>query len=208
MEGYINLHRKIQYSWLWSKPEYFQWFTAMLFKANYKNIKTVFEGNIIEIERGSFISSLRKLSAELPQCSEQKLRTFLRILEKDKVIKITKPSKKATQITILNYDSYQHKQHKDNTIKTHEQHSSNTIATQSNDKIKHKANKVKLQKSTQKKSLQTDNKSASSEDYSFENNTSATQQLFETDTIATQPNIEVKKTFPENQRQENKRNKE
>lgn len=208
MEGYINLHRKIQYSWLWSKPEYFQWFIAMIFKANYKNIKTVFEGKLTEIERGSFITSQRKLSAELPQCSEQKLRTFLKILEKDKVIKITKPSKKATQITILNYDSYQYDQHNENEIKTSQQHNDNTKATQPSDKNQHNDNTVKLQKSTQKESLKTSDKMASSEDCSFETNTSATHEFSETDTPVTQSKIGTEKKISENQRQVKNRKKE
>jgi predicted transcriptional regulator len=208
MEGFINLHRKIQYSWLWSKPEYFQWFTAMLFKANYKNIKAVFEGNLKEIERGSFITSIRKLSAELPQCSEQKLRTFLRILEKDKIIKITNPSKKATQITIINYDSYQYDQQGDNTKKTHEQHADNTQATQPDDKNQHNENTVKQQKSTQKKSFETSDKQVSSEDCSFKIDTSVTHEFSESDTRATQTKIDAENYFSENQRQVNKRKKE
>ncbi len=150
MEGYIYLYRKIQDSWIWSRPDYFQWFTAMIFKANYKAKKVWFGNRIEDVNRGSFITSIRKFSAELPQCSEQKLRTFLQLLEQDNIIKISVTKKKATRITILNYGVYQDRQHSFNTELTQTQHSSNTESTQTNLKNQHKDNTDTEEKSTQK----------------------------------------------------------
>jgi len=127
--GFILLHRKIRDNWIYKKPIYFQWFIEFLFKANFKdNNKFLFEGKFLTIKRGQFITSYRQLSKDLPQCSEQKIRTFLNLLIKDNIVLITN-LQKATRITILNYESYQGEQHSSNTVATQQQHSSNTVAT-------------------------------------------------------------------------------
>lgn len=128
-EGFILLHRKIKENWLWQRSDYFHWFTHLLLKANFKdNDSFLFEGEFISIKRGQFITSYRNLAKELPVCSEQKIRTFLKLLIKDKIVLIDS-LRKATRITICNYDSYQSAQHNSNTVATQQQHSSNTVAT-------------------------------------------------------------------------------
>jgi len=127
--GFILLHRKIKGNWIFSRSDYFHWFCAILLKANFKdNENFLFEGEFMTIKRGQFITSYRNLSNELCGCSIQKLRTFFKLLEKDKIILIEN-IKKATRITICNYDNYQGSQHDSNTIATQSQHSSNTVAT-------------------------------------------------------------------------------
>ena len=123
--GFILMHRKIRQSWLYKRPDYYLWFTDFLFRANFKdNNNYLFDGKFISIKRGDFITSYRNLAKELPKCSEQKARTFINLLIKDKIVRI-KSLKKATQVTILNYDSYQGEQHNSNTTATQQQHNSN-----------------------------------------------------------------------------------
>lgn len=129
MDGFILLHRKLLESWIWQRSEYLQWFIFLIFKANFKdNDKFLFEGKFMKIKRGQFITSYRNLAKELPKCSEQKIRTFLKLAKSSGAIEV-KSLKKATQITICNYDSYQSPQHSSNTVATQQQHNSNTVAT-------------------------------------------------------------------------------
>ena len=208
MKGYIYLYRKIQDSWIWSRPDYFQWFIAIIFRANYKEQKVWFGNKIEDLNRGSFITSIRKFSAELPQCSEQKLRTFLQLLEQENIIKVSVTAKKATRITILNYDTYQSYQHSGNTEKTQAQHSSNTEPIQSNLKNQHKANTETEEKSTQEKTKVNDTNTAVCIDIQEKENTVATQEKQKNNTTATQSKSELKTIYPENQLQYNKRSKE
>jgi len=208
MEGYIYLYRKIQDSWIWSRPDYFQWFMAMIFKANYKAKKVWFGNKIEEVKRGSFITSIRKFSAELPQCSEQKLRTFLQLLVQENIIKISITAKKATHITILKYDTYQYSQHRHNTEKTQAQHSSNTEAIRSNLKNQHNTLTETAKKSTQKTIQVNSTNTTTCKDVKQIENTEAIQEQQKNNTAITQPKSELKIIKYENQQQHNKGIKE
>ncbi len=143
-QGFILLHRKIRDNWIYKRPDYYHWFTEFIFMANFKdNNNYLFEGEFIKIKRGDFVTSYRQLAKKLPNCSEQKIRTFIKLLIKDKIVLI-KSLKKATQITILNYDSYQGEQHNSNTVATQQQHSSNTVATTIERKKKKDNNENKI----------------------------------------------------------------
>lgn len=128
-DGFILLHRKIRLNWIYKRSDYYHWFTEFIFMANFKdNNNYLFEGEFIKVKRGQFVTSYRQLAKKLPSCSEQKIRTFIKLLIKDKIVLI-ESLKKATQITICNYDSYQGEQHNSNTVATQQQHNSNTVAT-------------------------------------------------------------------------------
>lgn len=146
MDGFILLHRKLLESWIWQRQEYLQWFIFILFRANFKdNNKFLFEGKFITVKRGQFVTSYRNLAKDLPKCSEQKIRTFLKLAVKSGTIEV-KSLQKATQITVCNYDSYQTSKHDSNTVATQQQHNSNTVATT----IERKINKEKKEKNKSK----------------------------------------------------------
>ena len=62
--GWISLHRQIKDHWLWeNKPFAFgQAWTHLILSANHEDKEIVFEGKKIIVKRGSFITSILKLS--------------------------------------------------------------------------------------------------------------------------------------------------
>ena len=105
MTGYILLHREIKNHWVWSDPEKFKFWCTLLFLANYQDNKVVFGNQIIEIKRGSFITSIQNLS-KITLKSNDTIRRWINLMQKDGMIEL-KATNKYTYITICNYDSYQ-----------------------------------------------------------------------------------------------------
>jgi hypothetical protein len=102
MKGnFISLNRKILY-WRWyNRPNTFRLFVHILLKANYKDK----EWENMMIKRGTFVTSIAKLSTELG-LSPKKIRTSIRHLTETKEVTI-KANRKHTLITVNKYDSYQ-----------------------------------------------------------------------------------------------------
>ena len=106
--GWLKLHRQIEQNWIWKDPRRAVAWIHFLFRANYEDT-TVLIGNEEKlVPRGSFITSIRKLSDEVP-LSYQETRTFLNLLESNAMINAT-ATQKLTQITICKYEDYQDKQ--------------------------------------------------------------------------------------------------
>lgn len=108
MEGWISIYRKFQEHWIWKSSEPFDkrsaWLSLLL-KANHKDTKVMIDSKLIEIKKGSFITSELKLSNEW-KWGRKKVRTFLKRLEDDKML--TKNSTtKYTTISIENWELYQ-----------------------------------------------------------------------------------------------------
>lgn len=103
-EKWVKLHSKFL-NWEWYQDKNTKiLFIHFLLKANWKDGK--FEG--IEIPRGSFVTSRKKLAEEL-EISEQSVRTSIYKLKSTNEI-ITKATNKFTIITVVNYEEYQKKQ--------------------------------------------------------------------------------------------------
>lgn len=120
MEGWIKLHRTVEDHWVWKNHKYALAWVHCLFRANYKTTKVLIDGELQEVLRGEFITSLHKFAEEV-QMSPQQVRTFWALLEKDSMI-LKKSTKTSTKITVCNYDSYQDHQQD-------EQHPGNKPAT-------------------------------------------------------------------------------
>lgn len=95
--------------------------------ANHSDNKMLFDGSLILIKRGQFITSIRKLSTKW-KWSSTKVTAFLDTLENDQMIKRESDTKK-TLISVINYGLYQ-----DNTSekKTPKRQSEDTEVTQKN----------------------------------------------------------------------------
>ena len=110
-KGWIKTYRQIQDCWIWkiNKPfdERSAWLDLLL-SANHKDTKLLFNGNLVGIERGQFITSIRNL-ADKWQWSKDKVLKFLRLLESDSMIQRDSDNHR-TLITIVNYCIYQDKQ--------------------------------------------------------------------------------------------------
>jgi hypothetical protein len=139
-KGWISLHRKIQGHWVWQDDKTFKIWVSFLMKANHQDNKFFFDGNIFEVERGSFVTSLKKLAKEFG-CSIGKIRRVLILFENDSMIELKTDTKK-TQITICNYDDYQDSQHTKSTQKAHQKHTKSTqTETNNNDNNENNDNK-------------------------------------------------------------------
>jgi DnaD/phage-associated family protein len=107
--GFIKLHRKIQDHWIYQEKRKFSRYEAwldMLMMANHKDNKFLLGNELVEVEKGSFITSELKLM-ERWDWGKGKLRTFLEMLENDGMI-VKKSDRKKTTITICNYCVYHH----------------------------------------------------------------------------------------------------
>jgi len=105
MEGWISLHRRILDHWIFQNDKYLKAWIWFLLRANHAQSKILVGADLITIERGEFITSLYKI-CEATGLTNQNARTFIRLLENDKMIN-KQTTTKLTKITILNYDSYQ-----------------------------------------------------------------------------------------------------
>ena len=121
--GWIKLHRQFR-NWEWyNKSEMVHLFIHCLIKANFENKS--WQGENIEI--GSFVTSLQKLSIET-NISIQSIRTCLKKLEKTNEI-IVKSTNKLTKITICKYESYQSENETTNKQLTNNQQTTNKQLT-------------------------------------------------------------------------------
>jgi len=106
-DGWIKLHRKIQNNGLWDKKPFStgQAWIDLLLSANHKDKKFIFDMKLIEVKRGSFITSIKKL-CERWGWSNTKVINFLNLLENDSMI-LRKSDAKKTVLSIVNYSNYQ-----------------------------------------------------------------------------------------------------
>lgn len=108
LQGWISLHRKIQCHPFFLEKRQFSKFEAwvdLLLSANHKDNKFLLGNELIEVTRGSFITSELKLMDRWGW-SKTKVRSFLQLLEFEQMI-VKKSDKKKTTITICNYCDYQ-----------------------------------------------------------------------------------------------------
>lgn len=103
--GWIKLHRKITSHWIWSKPEYFQWWIDILMEVNYESNKVLIKGIVFNCNRGECLYSYDTWASRW-KTNKSKAMRFLKMLEKDSMILI-KNETVTTRITVCKYDSYQ-----------------------------------------------------------------------------------------------------
>lgn len=91
--------------WLSKKPEYSSWWMDLVYLANYEDSRFFINGVMVECKRGELAWSVLSLS-ERWKVDRQRVRTFLKSLEKDFMITL-KSNQQTTVITICNYCKYQ-----------------------------------------------------------------------------------------------------
>ncbi|EMF0394548.1 hypothetical protein ACPTHC_03450 [Enterococcus faecium] len=139
-KGWIALHRNIRDHWVYQEKRVFSKYEAwldLLMDANHQNNKFLFDGQLIEVKRGEFITSVRQL-CERWGWSNTKVNRFLKMLENDQML-IRKSDSQKTVITIVNYDFYQRYESKETTAKrqqsdteTSQKHTNNNDKTMNN----------------------------------------------------------------------------
>lgn len=131
MQGWICLHREITDHWLWQDKPFSkgQAWIDILLRANHKSNKTLCGNDLIELEKGEFITSKKKLY-EAWQWSNKKLDKFLECLQKDNMITIKKHSNKIV-VKVLNYAKFQQFEKIESTQKAQSIHTKSTSNSQS-----------------------------------------------------------------------------
>ena len=107
-DGWIRLDRKLQECWVWEDKEPFDKRSAwidLLITANHADAKLLFNGELITVQRGQILTSVRKLSVKW-KWSVNKVYRFLKLLESDKMLQ-KESNKDRTLLTIVNYSVYQ-----------------------------------------------------------------------------------------------------
>ena len=128
--GWISIHRKIKDHWIWSDKPFSrgQAWIDILMMVNHTDAKVALGNELIDVKRGSRITSIRKL-CDRWQWSNTKVRNFLKLLEEDGMLVINSDTKKTT-LTVVNYDSYQHQgDSRNDTGTTDERHENDTKAS-------------------------------------------------------------------------------
>lgn len=105
--GWIKIHRKIQECWIWQEKPFDKgraWIDLIL-SAMHSDKKMMIDNEIVVIERGSFMTSVLKLSDRWGW-SRNKVMRFLDVLENEQMLN-TKRTPKGTLVTIVKYEDYQ-----------------------------------------------------------------------------------------------------
>ena len=146
MDGWISLHRKILENPILNRSRVYSNFEAwiwLLLKANHKDNKFMLGSELVKVKKGSMITSQKKLCRQF-RWGSTKLRNFLKVLQKDKMI-LLETNTQSTHITICNYESYQDKQTSNKKQTTHAQRTDNTrTTTNNNDNKDNNVNKIKV----------------------------------------------------------------
>lgn len=106
-KGWIKLHRKILDCWIWNNKPYDKaraWIDLLLL-ANHSDKKILFNGSVVTISKGQYLTSIRNLSTRWGWSYDKCLR-FLNLLETEEMLKKESDSTR-TLLTIVNYDVYQ-----------------------------------------------------------------------------------------------------
>jgi hypothetical protein len=115
----------------------------LLLNANHSDNKVMIDGKMVTVERGSFISSIRKFQ-ERWKWSNTKAIQFLDMLESEGMI-IRKSDTKKTVITIVKYDFYQGEGEEKTTQERHE-NDTETMQKRTNKNVKNDKNDNKTYK--------------------------------------------------------------
>jgi len=156
-QGYISIHRKIAENPIWKKKpfSYGQAWIDLILVANHKDNKIIFNGEIITVARGSFITSQEKLKKKWGW-KRNYFDNFISILKSNEMILAQNRANQGTYVTICNYESYQNAQQTKGQTEGHtvNKRSTNGGAINNNDNNENNENNenntFKIGKQTQK----------------------------------------------------------
>ena len=103
-KSFIKLYRKIQDNWIWDNPLYLKCWIDMLMRASIKSSSMFMNNQVINVSRGEIIFSQRNF-AKRNNMSRQRLRTFLKKLEKTNMIRL-KSNPDLTHVILVGYKLY------------------------------------------------------------------------------------------------------
>lgn len=106
-KGWIKLHRQLLDCWIWQEKPFDKgraWVDLILL-ATHKDKKLIIDNKITVISRGSFMTSILKLSDRWGW-SRNKVKRFLELLESEQMLN-TERTSNGTLVTIVKYEDYQ-----------------------------------------------------------------------------------------------------
>ena len=107
-KGWISLHRKILDNPILSRGKTYSRFEAfvyLLVHCNHQDNQVLIGNTLLDVKRGSFISSLKKLGHTF-KWSSNKTKSFLNLLVEQNMLNM-KSTSKYTTFVIIKYDTYQ-----------------------------------------------------------------------------------------------------
>lgn len=114
MQGWIGLHRKLMENPVWVDPNYLKLWIYCLFKASHKPHKHLVGNQLIELERGQFITGRDALAEDMNKGLKPKQKLdgltwfrYLKNMEKWEMLNI-KTNNKFSVVTVVKYEVYQH----------------------------------------------------------------------------------------------------
>ena len=125
MSGWIKIERDIMQHWIYQDEWKFHRWMDLLLLVNYQEAKVEISGKLFVCNKGETLRSLLTLSNRW-KCSRSKVRRFLALLQKDKMI-VTKDERVTTRISICNYERYQVSRNADETDVKHERTQTRSI---------------------------------------------------------------------------------
>lgn len=133
-QGWIKTYRNILDHWVWQDPMTFRCWMYILLKANHSDKKVMFDGSLMTIGRGQFLTSIRKLGDDVG-CSRDKIRKILQTLKEDNMVSV-RATHRGTLLTVINYGVYQDSAHTESY--TEQATESYTARTQNRTQNRHK----------------------------------------------------------------------
>lgn len=109
-KGFVMIDRALLDHWVWTAEPFSkgQAWVDLILMANHKKNKVLISGKLIEVDRGSKITSTRSL-AERWKWNRRTVNRFLKLLQDDGMIVYEKCTTQYTAITIVNYTKWQDK---------------------------------------------------------------------------------------------------
>lgn len=105
MKGWISIHRKIKGKGWWKDSHYVHLWVHILLSANHEESEFMWNGEIMKVKRGQFITGRKALSKETG-IQESKIERILKLFVKEQQIE-QQTTTKYRLITIRNYNTYQ-----------------------------------------------------------------------------------------------------
>lgn len=115
MEGWVKIHRKILYHWIWQDPEKLRAWLDLIMMANHEPRTLPIDTQLVTIDEGQRWTSIEGLAARW-QWDRKRVRRFLDMLKSDGMI-YYQTTNRGTLITIVNYKDYQQKSNGNGTAK-------------------------------------------------------------------------------------------
>jgi hypothetical protein len=130
--GWVKLHRKILENPISKRPQYLSLWIHLLVMANHKKNKMMWNGEILSINEGQFITGRKELS-EKTGIPETTIEDILKFLERQQQIRQQKTTK-FRLITVINWEKYQVSDTKSDNKPTTERQQADTNKNDKKDK--------------------------------------------------------------------------